>query len=353
MKRTPSQDARRQALAGVNQTIANALSLLLVRPMLMVVPIVLDLLLWLAWQISPKPITNWLSQLMIDNGGNDGPAAAKEILAIGERARVNDFLATMTPSLFGGIPKDSILAVLLAVVAPGLSGGVDRSHMYRNWDQGLLTMWTPPNGFSVFTLALILIGFSTIFAVVFRVPQARAIREEAMTVRGLLKDMLDCWWKLAILIAILIVVGLVVVLPVFLVFGILYLVGINLVALLVLGLFVFGGMIAMYTFFTIDAIVLNRAGPLQALSLSFAVVRENFGPTCRFVLVSLLIGTGVLRVWDVLIENPPGIAIALVGNAFLGTGLSLASMLFFQDRLRLLDPKVIRRSRTIGRRWFR
>lgn len=353
MNRTPRKGAEKQTLYGVNQTIANALSLVLARPLLMVVPLVLDLLLWLAWQVSPKPLTNWLSQIMIDNGGEDGPAAAREILSLGERARVNDLLAAMTPSLFGGIPKDSILTIILALLAPGLTRGIDRSHMYRDWDSGLLSLLTPPNGFGVFTLAIMLLGMSTIIAVAFRVPQARAIREEAMSIRAVLKDMVECWWKLAVLIAIVIVVGTIVFLPIFLMIGILYLLGINLVALLVLGLFVFGGMVAVYTFFAIDAIVLNRSGPVQGLSLSFAVVRENFGPTCRFVVVSLLIATGVLRVWDVLIENPPGLVIALLANAFLGTGLSIASMMFFRDRLLLLDPNLVKRSNSFGRRLFR
>jgi hypothetical protein len=58
-------------------------------------------------------------------------------------------------------------------------------------------------------------------------------------------------------------------------------------------------------------------------------------------------------VWDVLIENPPGIVIALVANAFLGTGLSIASMMFFQERFRQLDPNAARKAQTPGRRWFR
>ena len=353
MKRAPRQDAEKQTLNGATQTIAKALSFVLARPLLMIVPLVLDLMLWLAWQVSPQPLTTWLSQIVIDNGGEDGPAAAREILALGERSRVNDLLAAMTPSLFSGIPKDSILAIALSLFAPGLTRGIDRTQMYGSWDTGLLSLLTPPNGFAVFTLAIMLLGMSTIVAVGFRVPLARAIREESMSAGAVVRDMVQCWWKLAVLIAIVIALGTVVFLPLFLMIGILYLLGINLVALLVLGLFVFGGMIAVYTFFAIDAIVLNRSGPLQGLSLSFAVVRENFGPTCRFVVVSLLIATGVLRVWDVLIENPPGIAIALLANAFLGTGLAVASMMFFRDRLLLLDPNVVRRSNSIGSRWFR
>jgi hypothetical protein len=319
----------------------------------MIVPLLLDVLLWLGWQFSPKPLTTWLSDLMIENGGSDGPAAAREILSIGERARINDLLAAMTPSIFSGIPKDSFLTLMLALFAPNLTGGVDRQSMYGNWDDGLLSMLTPQNGLGVFSLAVLFLIGSTIFAVMFRVPQARAIREEPASLRGLVTDMVECWWKLAVLILLLLVAGTVIVLPLFMVIGILYLLGINLMALVVLGMIVFGGMVAIYTFFTIDAVVLNRAGPIQAISLSFAVVRENFGPCFRFVFTSLLIGTGILQVWDVLVENPPGIFIALLGNAFLGTGLSIASMLFFNDRLRLLDPNTIRRAASVGSRWFR
>ena len=351
--RMSRKDTGKQALLGVNQTIANALSLVLVRPLLMLVPLLLDLGLWLAWQISPKPFTTWLSGEMMSNGGDDGPTVAKEVLSFGERARVNDLVAAMTPSMFGGIPKDSIVSLLLTLFTPGLTRGVDRANLFSDWESGLLSTLTPQNGFGVFFLAGILLVASTVFAVIFRVPQARTIREESMAFGEVVRDMFECWWRMGLLVALVIAVFAVVVVPIVLVLAVLYLVGINLVALLVLGLFVFGGLAAMYTYFSIDAIILNRAGPLQAISLSFAVVRENFGPTFRFVVVSLLIGTGILRVWDVLIENPPGIVIALVVNAFLGTGLSIASMMFFQDRFRQLEPNVARKALTLRNRWFR
>ena len=351
--RTSRKDAGKQALSGVNQTIAEALSLVLARPLLMIVPLLIDLVLWLSWQVSPKPFTNWLSGEMISNGGDDGPTVAREILEFGERARVNDLAAAMIPSLFGGLPKDSIVSLLLSVFTPGLTRGVDRAHLFDSWDSGLLSTLTPQNGFGVFFIAIVLLAVSTVFAVLFRVPQARAIREESMAFGAVIRDMAESWWRLALLIALVVGVFTVIVLPIVLVLAVLYLIGINLVALLVLGLFIFGGMAAIYTFFAIDAVILYRAGPIQGISLSFAVVRENFGPTFRFVVVSLLIGTGVLRVWDVLIENPPGIVIALVANAFFGTGLSIASMMFFRDRFRQLEPTVARKAQTPGSRWFR
>ncbi|MEJ7838764.1 MAG: hypothetical protein WKF81_08105 [Thermomicrobiales bacterium] len=347
------KDASKDVLNGVVQTIANGLSLVLARPLLMIVPLIMDLVLWLAWQISPKPFTNWLSREMESNGGSDGPAVAEEVLAFGERARVNDLAAAMVPSVFSGLPKDSIISLLLTIFTPGLARGVDRGNVFDDWENGLLSTLTPQNGFGVFFLSIVLLAVSTFFAVLFKVPQARIIREEPMTPSALTRDIFATWWRLALLLALIVSIFLVVIFPILLILGVLYLLGINLVAILVLGLFVFGGMAAMYTFFAMDAIVLNRFGPVQSLSVSFAVVRGNFGPTFRFAVVSLLIATGVIRVWDVLIENPPGIAIALVANAFLGTGLSIASLMFFQDRFRRLDPVVAGKAASFGPRWFR
>lgn len=347
------KEAGKQVLHGVNETIANALSTVLARPGLMLVPLALDLVLWLGWQFSAVPLTNWLGREMERNGGNDGPTVAEEVLEFGERARVNDLLAAGIPSVFGGLPKDSILNLLVATFAPALTRGVDRANMYREWEDGLLSTITAANGFGVFTLGVLFLFASTVFAVLFRVPQARLLRGEALQGLPIVQDLIQSWWRLLLLVALLFGIGIVVLLPVTLVLAVLYLAGINLVALLILGLFGLGGLVALYTFFAIDAIVLNRAGPLQAISLSMAVVRENLGMSFRFVVVSVLIGTGILRVWDVLIENPPGIVIALLANAFLGTGLSLASMQFYQERYRRLDPNVARRALSAGRRWFR
>jgi hypothetical protein len=340
-------------LPGVNQTIADAMSTVLARPLLMAVPLLLDLVLWLGWQFSARPLSSWLAREVDNAGGPDSSLVRDEVLAFGERARVNDLLAAGVPSIFGGLPRDSVVSLLISLFAPMVTRGVDRGKMFDSWGDGLLTTFTPANGFGVVGLGMLFLIVATVIAVVFRVPQARLLRGEPLAGHQLASDLAEAWWRLVLLIGLMIGGGAAVLLPVSFGLAVLYLAGINLVALLVIALLLFGGMIAIYTFFAIDAIVLNRAGPLQAISLSMVVVRNNFAMTFRFVAVTVLIGTGVLHVWDTLIGNPPGIAIALLGNAFLGTVLSLASMQFYQDRYRQLDPNLIRKALTGGLRFIR
>ena len=105
-----------------------------------------------------------------------------------------------------------------------------------------------------------------------------------------------------------------------------------------IAIFVFGSIGAIYLYFLLDAMFIYRVWPIRAARMSYAVARLNFAQAWRFAATSILIATGILQVWNVLVQNPPGLIISLLLNAALGTGLSMASMMFFHDRARLPRP---------------
>ena len=96
--------------------------------------------------------------------------------------------------------------------------------------------------------------------------------------------------------------------------------------------------IALYVlfYFAPDSLLVDLAGPVQALRASSAVVRRNLAVTMLFVIVSIFISIGLADVWDRVATNAPGLAIALVANAFVGCVLWIASLLFFSERSMLL-----------------
>ncbi len=85
-----------------------------------------------------------------------------------------------------------------------------------------------------------------------------------------------------------------------------------------------------------DSLLIDLAGPVQALRASSSVVRRNFGVTVLFVIVSIFISIGLADVWDRLATNAPGLAIAIVANAFVGCVLWIASLLFYSERSQVL-----------------
>jgi hypothetical protein len=153
-----------------------------------------------------------------------------------------------------------------------------------------------------------------------------------------MKDVVFGWFRVIALLGVIIAAIVVIGIPLVIAMQVLVLIGINLIAVLSLALFVLGSIGAVYTYFLLDAMFIYRVGPIRAARMSYAVARMSFAQSWRFAAASLLIATGMLQVWNVIVENPPGLFFALVANAVLGTGLSIASMMFFHDRARLPRP---------------
>jgi hypothetical protein len=305
-----------------------------------ILPLLVDLWAWLGIQVRADAMITAMQDVLIDQGGRNGSTVADELDGVTERLRVNDVLATLTPSVFSGLPADSFLNVLLGMVAPAMTAGVDRTTMYADWSQGLGRTLTPDRWQVVIGYGFVFFLGATLLLVLFKVLLAQAVRGGEWPIRTIASDLTLGWCRLLGLIGLVLAALLFVGLPILIAAQVFLMVGVNLVALLSLVLFIFGAMAAVYTYFLLDAMFIYRVGPIQATRMSYAVARVNLGQSWRFAAASILIATGLLQVWDVIVENPPGVIFALVANAVIGTGLSIASMMFFHDRARLPRPGV-------------
>lgn len=102
-------------------------------------------------------------------------------------------------------------------------------------------------------------------------------------------------------------------------------------ALVVVGVLV----VSVYLFFAIDAIFVSKAGPLGAIQRSVGLVRRHLRPSIAFIVLSWLILAGMTRVWDILASNlqsPYGVALSILGNAYIASGLITAGMIFYLQR---------------------
>lgn len=333
-----SRNALPHEVSGVLETIAAGLSLLIARPWLILLPLAVDLITWLGLQVSARPLITSMQNLMIEQGGTNGPAAAEELGTIGEQMRVNDIMASLTPSIFSGLPNDTLLSGLLSVLIPAVTGGVDRSNIYSDWGEGLGRQIVPGSGLAVIGWSLLFFFIATFLLALFKAPVAQAVRGGATSFSTLGRDVAMGWFRILALVGIVIAALVVLFIPFLLAAFVVALLGINLVAVLSLAIFVFGSIGAIYLYFLLDAMFIYRVGPIRAARMSYAVARLNFAQAWRFAATSILIATGVLQVWNVLAQNPPGLVISLLLNAALGTGLSIASMMYFHDRARLPRP---------------
>lgn len=324
-------------ISGVNETVASGLSLPLSRPWLLVLPVLLDLFLWLGIQVPITRITDPLGREMLQRGGENGELAAEQIQAIGETFRLNDVIGSMLPSIFAGLSRDNLFNLMWATFAPGLSSGIDRRNLADVWLSALGGISDPGSIGGIFGLGFAFFLASTLLTVAWRVPLALAVTDRRLSAVEVTKYIVRAWVRFVGLIALIGIVGAIAIVPILLVAGFLLLVQVDLAAMISIFLVMLGSVVAIYARFVLEAIVVNDIGPIRALKRSATFSHTFFGPTVRFSLAAALIASGALRLWDAMIESPPGLPVALAVNSFLGTGIAIASMMFYYDRDRIIQ----------------
>lgn len=324
-------------ISGVNETVASGLSVPLSRPWLLIVPILLDMFLWIGVQIPITRITNPLATMMIEEGGANGELAADQLTLIGESARLNDVIGSMLPSVFAGLSRDNLFSLMAATFAPRLASGIDRDDLADRWGSLIGDAVDPGSAGSIIGLGFLFLLVSSLLTVGWRVPLALSIIHRRMSPRSVVLYTLRAWIRFLALLSLIIGAAMVLLVPLVIVAGILLLAGLDLAALVSVFIVMAGSLAALYTRFVLESIVLNDIGPLRALKRSALIAQTFFGPTLRFSLVGVIVGSGALRLWDVMIFSPPGLPVAIIANSFLGTGMAIATMMFYYDRDQLIQ----------------
>jgi hypothetical protein len=89
----------------------------------------------------------------------------------------------------------------------------------------------------------------------------------------------------------------------------------------------------LYLSFFAAAVVVSGVGPLRAASNSVRLVSANFWSALGFIIITWVIMAGLHVVWQGLAQAPAGLALAIVGNGYVESGLAAASLLFYRNRI--------------------
>jgi hypothetical protein len=183
-------------------------------------------------------------------------------------------------------------------------------------------------------IGLIVVGlfwFGLTLAVV-----ALLARNDTPTPQELARRVLRCWGRLVVLGLLLVAAVLFLGMPLLFLAGLLQFLGLSPGGPLLL--IIFPVLLAwLYLSRTTDAIAVSDVGPFRAIKLSVTVVRRNFWAMLRLFAAGWLISVGFPYVWALLARQPAGVPLAVVGNAFLNTGLLAAAMIFYRECLAALD----------------
>lgn len=312
---------------GVIDSISEGLAVVRRHPLLMAVPVLMDLVLWLSPSISIRPLMAQAAAAMIQAAA--GTESAESVQT------ASDLLVS--------IGQDSNLLSLLANGIVGIP-----SFLAAGVPEGL---WRPFGAVEVGSVPAA-IGLAILLSLLGLVVGAAYLTVVAASVRGQLPPPAELLrrarrnavrlTKAALaLLALLVVVGV----PLILLTSLLTLVSPTLAGLATtfVGLLaVWAGLWALfYLFFVIDAMVLQEINLQRAILNSVMVVRANFWSVLGLIILLNVLAAGFTLVWSwVAAAFPLGIVLAVAGNTFVGSGLVAASFVFYGRRYEVLLAKV-------------
>ncbi len=284
---------------GLVDTIAAGFGTLNRRLFLLLLPIGLDILLWLGPKLSLKPLIDAMIAANTAGGGVATPAPfPTEINLLG-------LLAFLMPSVIGFNVQDSTLAAPVQPVA----------------DWGQAALW-----------GLGFIAAGILFACLYLGVLAAQVRGESPAPGAVAGRTVLYWTQMATLL-LLVIAGTA---------------GVTLVAALFSGgnpgvmlALLSGPFLAgtFYLFYVQDALFVSRVSSVNALRYALRIVRRSFWAALGLFLVAQVIALGMGVIWTRLSSTPVGLAAAIVGNAYIATGLVAAGMVFYYDRIKLIEQE--------------
>ncbi len=288
---------------------------------LMLIPVVLDLFLWLGPRISVGPLLQRLAPLLSPPTSAALSAADVQTLTVSrdallEAGRSFNMFSILTNSLLGvpglmtvGEPTQPILASPVFQVSSG---------------------WLALGAFILLLLASVFIAALYLSLI------AQQISSGAVSLKSLVLDVWVSGTRIVALGAFLIGIALVFVIPMSVVSAIAALFSQGL-ALMMVGAFSLAAMwvslaVLIYLFFAVSGIVLNRDGVLLAVRNSIIIVRRNIWSTLGLMVLVNVISLGLGLIWQQIAVASWGTPIGILCNSFVGSGLAAAVFIFYRDR---------------------
>jgi hypothetical protein len=289
---------------------------------LLLIPVLLDLLLWLAPRLSVAPLFDRLSAFYRQAASlQEMPVEMKELvnqtaLMVAETGRNSNLLEMFVSTSLLHVP--SLLVTLEPL--PGVSV------------LEIVNPFTSFALFSLFGLTGILIGVTYLNLLAQRLPLGHVPKK--LTGQEFMKVVLRHWLLVllfVLLVAVLLFAGSI---PVLITITLLTLISPALASLLAVVLSGIMVVIFFYLYFVTSGMILDDLPLPAAVLQSFILVRNHFWPTLGFILLTNFISLGFALIMDRLaVFIPVGTIMAILINAYIGTGLAMALLVFYRTRL--------------------
>ncbi len=304
---------------GVIDTITAGFGTVNRRLWLILIPILLDLMLWFGPKVSIAPLVgralDGYHRLLVDSSSQGSPPNQLTLEQIEE-------VYQQTEQVVEPIGNLNLMGVLAWQLPSLLKTAMLETSAATDIESGL-----------VFVSFLLGLGVVSVLVVcIYLGAIAQFVRSDRFDLGFFLKRIGLNWTRLLFFFALLLFpLGLVVPAEIF-VLGMVGSWNVGLATLL-------GGLslgvalwLMLYLFFVKSAIFVGDVNPLWAIWHSFNVVRRNLWSVLGLFLSVNVVTWGMAIVWGLLAGHPLGTAVAISGNAYVVTGLAAATMIYYRDR---------------------
>jgi hypothetical protein len=279
------------------------------RPWVILIPILLDMFFLFGPRVSIAPVVGQVVTLPFFMSALGADATA-ETIRLAEEANLLGLLSA------GGVSLPTIVPAL----------GIAR---------GSFVLLDSAASAMLLGVGAILGG--TLLGCIYRVLIAQQACEGELTVRRLPAESIVAWFRMVLLAVLFVAVCTLVVFPLAFIAAVVSL-ATSAATAIVTAIFATLYLAALlYLFFAPDAIIVSRVGPIQAIRQSAAVVQSGVWSALTLAILIMVVLVGMAQVWIALKSQPSwGLALGIVGNAYIASGLVAASMLFYRERMEIL-----------------
>ncbi len=309
-----------RAALGVIDALSAGFDLVLRRPWVLGIPIVLDLFLWLGPRAQAPTLYQQVGPAL-QQWVDAAPSSDARFAMLELSKLIQNFFAqfNLFSWLSAGLLGVPVVNGSLDATAPLVTGSAPLSLAVADFDAYfLLTVACGVAG-------LLLTGLYWALL-------ANSVRNEAFQVAHWIQAGYRLWRQVLLLVVLLLALALMSILPMSMAILMVGALSAGLAPLIPMLVFVAAFWLAFYCSFTLHGLSLYHLSLGRALRLSALVVRLNFVPTLALLLVGLAIYVGMGVIWDGIPVSSALRLIAIVGHAITGTGVLLASLVFYQNR---------------------
>ncbi|MCC6175932.1 MAG: hypothetical protein IT305_11555 [Chloroflexi bacterium] len=301
-------------VTGIIDTLSAGFGVVNQQPWIVIVPVLLDLFFLFGPRISVAPLVSRLVTSTTFGRSLASSGASIDRTQVIAAAEDINLLTLLSP---GSVSVPSIVPLL--GISRGTFSFVDSASTALLMAVGAL-------------LGGVLIGC------MYRAALAQQVRGNGITPAPLAGEALRAWLRIVALGLILLIAALAIMVPLAFAGALLSLLIGQAAVLLTAFVVTLGLWAQIFLFFAPDAIFISQVGPLQAIRRSIAVVRLNVWAAATIVVLITVILIGMAQVWVALASQTSwGLALGIVGNAYIASGLVAASMLYYQERIDVLE----------------